>query len=198
MRWADLRIVEPIPIIDMISKIHSLDRVPRAGFLLRGVTEPESVAAHSHSLALLCSLVCRSLPGQFDETRVVAMALIHDLPEVETMDIPMPAGTEEFKRAKDVTESNVMKALSADVDSSITEIYLEYASGSTNEAKLVKGLDKVQMMIKVLGYEREGRGVLEDFWINPKNFATYELAPVEKLFGALFERAGRTPPNSTT
>ena len=186
--------MDPIPIIELISKIHSLDRVPRAGFLLRGVTEPESVAAHSHSLALLCSLVCRALPGRFDEARVLTMALIHDLPEVETMDIPMPAGTEEFKRAKGATESKVMNSLSADVDRSVGEDYREYSSGSTDEAKLVKGLDKVQMLIKVLGYEREGRGDLEDFWINPANFATYGLEPIEHLFEAIFERAGRTPP----
>lgn len=41
----------PATAIRLLMDLHPLDRVPRAGFLLRGVAEPESVAAHSHALA---------------------------------------------------------------------------------------------------------------------------------------------------
>ena len=98
-------------IVNFVSRIHSLDRVPRSGFLLRGVTGPESVAAHSHALAVLTELVCISEPQRFDDRKALAMALIHDLPEVVTMDIPMPAGTERFKSAKVDTERSVFSRL---------------------------------------------------------------------------------------
>ena len=55
-------------------KIHELDRVPRAGFLLRGVPDPESVAAHSHFLATLALLFVRENPGDYDQGKVLAMA----------------------------------------------------------------------------------------------------------------------------
>ena len=162
---------------------------------MRGVTEVESVAAHSHSLALLAVLVCDAVPDRFDREKVVTMALIHDLPEVETMDIPMPAGTEEFKNAKAATELSVMRSMCASGAEGLRGIYEEYARGESEEARLVKGLDKVQMMTRICGYEREGRGYLEDFWNNAPNFRAYGIDIVEALFDEIFARAGRGRPD---
>jgi hypothetical protein len=50
------------------------------------------------------------------------------------------------------------------------------------------------MMMKILMYEREGRGRLKEFWSNPKNFEDYGLAPVSALFDALCAAAGRHRP----
>jgi len=58
----------------------------------------------------------------------------------------------------------------------------------------VRGLDKAQMMIKILMYEREGKGRLGEFWINPKNFADFGIAPVSDLFDAICAEAGRERP----
>jgi hypothetical protein len=52
----------------------------------------------------------------------------------------------------------------------------------------------VQMMIRAACYQREGRGNLEDFWNNPKNFADYGLEPVRLLFAEVARFAGRRVP----
>ena len=52
-------------IIALFEAIHPLDRVPRAGYLLRGVAEPESVAAHSHFVALMALLFAEAYPDRF-------------------------------------------------------------------------------------------------------------------------------------
>lgn len=182
------------PIIDFLSRIHALDRVPRSGYLLRGVTEPESVASHSHALAILAELVCLQQPGTYDNAKVLAMALIHDVPEVVTMDIPMPAGTDAFKKAKVDTEGHVMAGLCSDGLADLESIYAEYIEGKTLESRLVKGLDKVQMMVRVNSYQREGRGILEEFWQNPANFADYGIDIVSDLFAEIAAQAGKTLP----
>jgi hypothetical protein len=58
----------------------------------------------------------------------------------------------------------------------------------------VRGLDKAQMMLKILQYQRERRGGLEEFWANPRNFDDYGLEPVSRLFDAICAAAGEERP----
>ena len=181
-------------IIDAMISIHPLERVPRAGFLLRGVTEPESVAAHSHSLALLTLMVCNEYPDDFDSSKAVEMALIHDIQEVQTMDIPLPVGSAEFRAAKEDTEEEIFKRLFAGVSPALAERYAEFRRCDSPEAKLVRGLDKVQMMVKVLCYQRENRGYLDAFWEHRHNFPDFDMPVLKALFEAVARKAGRKPP----
>jgi len=73
-------------------------------------------------------------------------------------------------------------------------LFRDFQESATPEARLVRGLDKVQMMVKVLGYQGEGRGRLEDFWQNPNNFKDYGIPAVKDLFDEIFRMAGRTRP----
>jgi putative hydrolase of HD superfamily len=181
-------------IVTTLARLHPLDRVPRAGWLLRGVTEPESVASHCHAVALLTQLVCDAWPGSFDAGRAVAMALVHDCAEVITMDIPMPAGDAAFREAKSRTELAAVESLFAGLPSRAPELFAEFERAETPEARLVRGLDKVQMMIRAACYEREGRGSLGDFWANGRNFEEYGIEAVRELFTEVARFARRRPP----
>jgi len=181
-------------VISLFEQIHPLDRIARAGYVLRGVTEPESVAAHSHFVALLTLLFVDQYPGQFDRERALTMALIHDLPEAWLMDIPMPAGDGYLKEAKNAAEQAILERILHGFPERYADCHRELLDPQTPEARLVRGLDKAQMMMKIIMYEREGRGRLQEFWNNPKNFQDYGLAPVSSLFDALCEAAGRPRP----
>lgn len=181
-------------IIQLFRDIHPLDRVPRAGYLLRGVAEPESVAAHSHFVSLMTLLFVEAYPGQFDRHKALAMALIHDLSEARIMDIPMPYADAYMSEAKNRAEQAILEDLLAPFSPSLAEHHQEFTDAKTPEARLLRGLDKAQMMIKILNYEREHRGGLEEFWLNPKNFNDFGIAPVSELFDAICARAGRERP----
>ena len=181
-------------IVATLARLHPLARVPRAGWLLRGVAEPESVASHCHAVALLTQLVCDAWPGSFDAGRAVAMALVHDCAEVVTMDIPMPAGDAAFREAKSRTELAAFASLFAGSSVRAPELFAEFERAETPEARLVRGLDKVQMMIRATCYEREGRGSLGDFWANGRNFEDYGIEAVRELFTEVARTAGRRPP----
>jgi 5'-deoxynucleotidase YfbR-like HD superfamily hydrolase len=58
-------------VISLFEQIHPLDRIARAGYVLRGVCEPESVAAHSHFVALMTLLFVDRYPDQFDRERAL-------------------------------------------------------------------------------------------------------------------------------
>jgi len=181
-------------LLELFQIIHPLDRIPRAGYVLRGVPEPESVAAHSHFVALMALLFVEQFPGQYNRDRLLAMALIHDLAEARLMDIPMPYADAYLKEAKQKAEQAITEHLLDGLPGDLASLHAEFDAAETPEAKLLRGLDKAQMMIKVANYEREHRGCLDEFWQNPKNFADYGIAAVSELFDAICERAGKARP----
>lgn len=181
-------------VIRVFESIHPLDRIARAGYVLRGVAEPESVAAHSHFVSLMTLLFVRKYPDDFNAENALAIALVHDLSEAQLMDIPMPAADAHLREAKDIAEQRIAEALFAGLEGGFAEAHAEFLKAETPEARLVRGLDKAQMMIKVVMYGREGRGHLAEFWENPKNFADYGLPCLANLFDAICEEAGRARP----
>lgn len=180
-------------VLTLFEAIHPLDRVPRAGFLLRGVAEPESVSAHAHFLAVMALLFCERFP-EYDKARVLAMAIVHDLPEARLMDIPMPYADAYLSDAKHRAEQAIADDLFEHLPGGLAALHQEFTDASTQEARLLRALDKAQMMVKVLCYERERRGNLQEFWDNPKNFNDYGIAAVSELFDAICARAGRVRP----
>ncbi|HOD50204.1 MAG TPA: HD family hydrolase [Candidatus Hydrogenedentes bacterium] len=182
-------------IIRLLEEIHPLDRIPRAGYVLRGVPEPESVAAHSHFVALLTLLVCDAYPGQFDRDKALTMAIMHDLAEARLMDIPMPAGDAYLKEAKREAEQAIFEGLLSGFPPRYAVYHQELLDAASPEARLIRGLDKVQMMIKIVMYQKEGRGRLAEFWNNQKNFADFGVEPVSRLFDAICSHAGKTRPH---
>jgi putative hydrolase of HD superfamily len=183
-------------VLTLFQAIHPLDRIPRAGYVLRGVAEPESVAAHSHFVALLALLFVEQFPGVYNRDRLLAMALVHDLAEARLMDIPMPYADAYLKDAKQKAEQAITEHLLEGLPGGLAALHAEFDAAVTPEARLLRGLDKAQMMIKVTCYEREHRGWLDEFWQNPKNFADYGIAAVSDLFDAICERAGKVRPRS--
>jgi putative hydrolase of HD superfamily len=181
-------------IIGLFEQIHPLDRIARAGYVLRGVAEPESVAAHSHFVSLMTLLFAEQYPKRFDKEKALTMGLTHDLCEARLMDIPMPAGDAHLKEAKERAEQAITEDLFTGFPGKFALYHRELLAAETPEARLVRGLDKAQMMIKIVMYQREGRGRLEEFWRNPRNFEDYGLEPVSDLFDAICAWAGRTRP----
>ncbi len=181
-------------VLELFFQIHPLERVPRAGFLLRGVPEPESVAAHSHFLSLLALLYANQTPGVYDVGKLLSMALVHDLSEAQLMDIPMPVADAWLGNAKEDAERGVFNKLFEAFPPTYSALHDEFLAAQTPEARLLRALDKAQMMMKVLAYGREHRGYLEEFWEKPGNFNDYGIASVSDLFDAICSHADRPRP----
>ena len=181
-------------VVVLFQTIHNLDRVPRAGYVLRGVADPESVAAHSHFVALLALLVLEECPDDYDRGKTLSMALIHDLAEAKLMDIPMPYADAYLHGAKQDAEQVIMEEMLDGFSPSLAALHSEFVEAESPEARLLRGLDKAQMMLKIINYEREHRGCLEEFWGNARNFNDYGIEVVSLLFDLICSHAGRPRP----
>ncbi len=174
-------------LLDLLLETQILDRVPRSGYFLRGVPEPESVTEHSwHVLFLVWVLGSRE--ADIDLTRAMEIALLHDLAEVRIGDLPRTAARYFEDGAKAAAEKNAMAEILAPLPERSLELYAEYSAGKTREARLVKACDKLQLMIKVLVYQNWGAGGLSEFWDNEANFPSHEFESVGQLTRDLRER----------
>lgn len=154
-------------LIALYGQIATLKLLPRAGWLQRGVASAESVAEHTFGVAAL-ALFAGDAVGGLDRGKLLAIALLHDLAEVALGDLPASARRLIGASAKRDAEQRALYELLAahPNQAEYMALWSEYAAASSPEARLVKGLDRVEMLAQALLYERAGNLALDEFWID--------------------------------
>ncbi len=153
-------------IIDLLITSARLKHLPRTGWLMRGVEVPESIAAHSHGTALMTLVLLDLVDEPLDRARSLAMAVLHDLPEAITGDIPSPATRHLPEGAKVGAETAILDelVLDAPVAEGWGDLWREYIAAETPEALLVRDADKLDMFLQALIYLRSGHRDVAGFW----------------------------------
>jgi len=163
-----------------------LKQIRRQGWVDRGVTDPESVADHSWSVALLAWLLAAERPD-LDRGRVLLLGIVHDLPEAVAGDATpfdrhrdesgainsehfgdLPAYSAEDREAKRRREiealEQMLACLPAEMAGTVRSAWLEYDAAETAEAQFVKQIDKLETTIQALAYhEIDPDIVIESF-----------------------------------
>jgi putative hydrolase of HD superfamily len=160
-----------------------LKSVPRTGWLDRGVPRlhVESVADHSLGVALLawgCALQRRAEGVAIDPERVLMLAILHDLAEAETGDLPpydQAAIPDEHelearrafletrhlrdpdhdaaKRAKeDEAVRKLLGTLPGKTQAALAEVWADLRQGTSNEARFVKQVDRLETFLQSRRY----------------------------------------------
>ena len=155
------------PIIDFITEAGKLKKLPRTGWVESGVQEPESVADHSFRVILI-ALILADVRG-LDSLKVVRMALLHDLAEVETGDLtPLQKKADSIatKRAEEEVMNKLLLKLPEDIREAYQLAWHEFSEASTQEAILIRDADKLEMVMQASEYQRDGydSGKLMRFW----------------------------------
>lgn len=133
-----------------------LKETARAGWGLRGIGDPESVADHSFRVALLALVLSRGADPPLDRERCVAMALTHDLAESMVGDITPYDGVSTGEKNR--REREAMQRLATLLgDDEPLRLWEEYQAAATAEARFVKDLDRLETVLQAAEYE-EARG----------------------------------------
>lgn len=150
---------------EFAERIAALKLLPRTGWLQRGIAAAESVAEHSFGVAAL-ALVFAAEDTTLDRSRLLAIAIVHDMAEALIGDLPLSARRllgEDVKRAAEARAmAELFPALPAGAQ--FVALWEEYAAGTNREARLVKALDRVETLAQALAYERAGNRGLHEFW----------------------------------
>ena len=135
-------------LLDLVLETQMLDRIPRSGYVLRGVADPESVTEHSWHVLFLVWMLGARIDG-IDVGRAIEIALIHDLAELRIGDLPRTSAHYFPAGAKQTAEAAAMADVLAPLPARALALYEEYQQGTSPEARLVKACDKLQLMLKV-------------------------------------------------
>ncbi len=179
-------------LLDMLLRANRLKTTRRAGWAVRGVPAPESVADHSQGTALLALLLLDQVEGPLDRAKVLGMAILHDLPECEIGDLTTAAVRHLPPGAKTAAEAGALAELLAGLPcgESWRAIWQEYADQGTPEARLVRDADRLDLLLQALVYERTtGQRELGEFWEHARA-ESFAFEPSRDLVRALTRARG--------
>jgi len=124
-----------------------LKTVKRSGWTSTG--EAESVAEHTWRLCLMAMVVYGQAPG-VDLAKLLRMCIIHDLGEAIGGDVPAPAQLAGAPKSGQEREDllTLVAPLPDPLRADIVALWDEYESASSVEARLAKGLDKLETILQ--------------------------------------------------
>ncbi|CAO3685147.1 unnamed protein product [Umbelopsis vinacea] len=111
-----------------------------------------------------------------DREKCIKMAIVHDLAEAVVGDITPHAGVskeEKYRQERNAIESYQKLLGDQTVAREIAQLWQEYEDASTPEALLVKDLDKFEMIVQALEYEKSDNKTLQSFFNSTKGKFTH-------------------------
>ena len=143
-------------LLNFFEKVMNLKNIPRQGWKDKlQIDDVESVAEHTYSTTIM-SMIYSDL-HEFDTEKIIKMALLHDLSESITGDLTPDKISKKNKREK---ENLVMKQILSNLPNKISKSYYkiwdEYQNVSSEEAKLVHEIDKLEMVFQAKYYYDKG------------------------------------------
>ncbi|PLW57575.1 hypothetical protein PCANC_01177 [Puccinia coronata f. sp. avenae] len=144
-------------LLELMHIIEKLKTTKRAGWVRLGARSPESISDHMYRMAMLAMLSEKD--PDLDISKCVMLALVHDLAEAEVGDITPHDGIS--REEKHMRESAAMETFTSTLLQShsissqrIKSLWLEYEGGQTREAQFVKDLDRFELALQGVEYER--------------------------------------------
>lgn len=141
----------------------------RTGWVLRDVAEPECIAGHMYRMAIMTFLISDN--DELNRLKCMQIALVHDLAEAIVGDLTPFCGVEPDEKHR--REQEAMKTISeliGDKGKHMYDLYIEYETQSSPEAKFVKDIDKFDMVLQAFEYEKRDKKpkFLQEFFDSTK------------------------------
>ena len=140
--------------LDLLLEAARLKALPRAGWVRKGVANPETVGSHSWGVAWL---VLALAPEDLDRGKALAYATLHDLAEVRVGDItPVDRVSPDEKARRE-------RAAIAAMAPQLLPLWDSFEALADREARFVREVDKLDMALQALGYHLAGQKGMGEF-----------------------------------
>jgi 5'-deoxynucleotidase YfbR-like HD superfamily hydrolase len=107
----------------------------------------ESTAEHTWRLCLMAVALADALP-EVDLSRLIQLLIVHDLGEALRGDVPAPLQTADKTAAERADLLGLLAPLPAPAAARLTALWDEYNAVATPEARLAKGLDRLETVLQ--------------------------------------------------
>ncbi|ODQ77747.1 hypothetical protein BABINDRAFT_163149 [Babjeviella inositovora NRRL Y-12698] len=164
----------------------------RTGWLDHDITECESIADHMYRMGII-SMVADTATRTLDTDRCVKIALVHDIAEALVGDITpfdKHVGKEEKHERELMTIEylcELIQPYNAAYSRELLELWLDYEEIRTDEARLVKDIDKFEMIQQAYEYEVQYGGTIDlDQFFNAR--ASIKTVEIGRLCDRVLQR----------
>ncbi|KAI9795031.1 MAG: hypothetical protein M1816_000051 [Peltula sp. TS41687] len=155
----------PVPFFHLLERLKT---TKREGWRRFGIHDGESISDHMYRMSILTMLAPPSLSCRLNVAHCTKMALVHDMAESLVGDITPVDGVrkEEKSRREALTVDYLARTLlgnvaGGDQGRQLKKIWEEYEANETLEAKFVHDVDKMELVLQMMEYERARGGEVD-------------------------------------
>jgi len=149
-------------VLECMAEMHTLTRLPRIGWIMAGVADPESVSDHCFETAIIAYILAQQLDQPVDMGKVLAMALFHETGEVRLTDLPRRSSPY-VKKFKHDAETLASQDILGGVAESVLPLLEEMHELKTVEARLVEAAEELQIITAAMYYAKEQNGDISEY-----------------------------------
>ncbi|KYK61380.1 HD domain-containing protein [Drechmeria coniospora] len=179
--WSHDKVLETIPDDELgeisgsrspLAFFHLLERLKttkREGWRRFGINRGESIADHMYRMSIISMFAPPSLAPRLDMGKCVKMCLVHDMAELLVGDITPCDGVAKPEKSRRETETmdfltgKLVSAVpgGAATAAELRAIWQEYEDSETIDSQYVHDVDKMELLLQMVEYEKRGRGTLD-------------------------------------
>ncbi|KAK5138159.1 hypothetical protein LTR08_004854 [Meristemomyces frigidus] len=161
----------PLPFFHLLERLKT---TKREGWRRFGISHGESISDHMYRMSIITLLCPPALAARLDIARCTRMALIHDMAEALVGDITPVDGVPKAEKSRRETETmeylctSLLGNAAGPQAREMRAVWQEYEDSETAEAHFVHDVDKMELLLQMMEYERsrEGRLDLGEFaWV---------------------------------
>ncbi|KAK3378794.1 HD domain-containing protein [Lasiosphaeria ovina] len=155
----------PLPYFHLLERLKTMKR---EGWRRFGIRNGESIADHMYRMSLMTMLAPPALAAKLDMAKCMRMCLIHDMAESVVGDItPVDGVSKPEKSRREATTMDYItggllgKVNGGSVGQDIRAVWQEYEDSETPESHFVHDIDKMELLLQMVEYEKRGEGKLD-------------------------------------
>jgi putative hydrolase of HD superfamily len=138
------------PVANFLYEMGYLKRVPRTGWLIAGVQNPESIAEHSFRTAII-GMILAYLEGA-DPAKTAMLCLLHDTQETRIGDVPSVGKAYVTTVDNPSVTADQVAGFPQVIADSLVALVTEYEDRESLESILARDADKLECLIQAREY----------------------------------------------
>jgi putative hydrolase of HD superfamily len=183
-------------LLNFFIEIGKLKKIPRKGWVLIGIKNPETIAGHTFHEAIMAWILAKEKRSNFNIERILKIALVHDLCELYAGDMTpydeiLPKDKKEWPKLFDkwprfLKSKKIKKYLQKHkkeraslikltsklppaLKKEILNLWLDYEKGLTKEGRFVRQVGRLTTLLQALEYGKETkRRPYKSWWVGSK------------------------------
>ncbi|MFA4890312.1 MAG: HD domain-containing protein [Candidatus Paceibacterota bacterium] len=144
-----------IQLLELLSELDGLKNIQRLS-PVKGRKLAENDAEHTWHTLMWFLLLEPFLEKKINSEKILKMILIHDLPEIYTGDIVAFSKNHTHTKKEHEGAKKIFKKFPKQINKKYLNLWKEFESNKTKEAKIAKALDKLQPLLQHTELEWKG------------------------------------------